>query len=53
MIADLCTLILIIGGVALLLMATVPIVAIGRWTKEAWRRVNLGAYRADRRLWEK
>lgn len=53
MIADLCTLILIIGGVALLLMATVPIVAIGKRIGDAWRRVTLGAYRADRKLWEK
>ena len=52
MIADLCLLILIICGVIACLFVLDKGYDLAMWVKYEWRRVDLGAYRADRGLWD-
>lgn len=50
---DLAMLILVICGVIVILYVLDKGYEIAKWVRKTWDRVNLGAYRANRRLWEK
>lgn len=53
MIVDICTLILIISAVIACLFILDKGYDLAMWAKYEWRRVDLGVFRADRRMWEK